>query len=83
MSWEGFSRELRLAILETFCAELIEKFERLPNEIGANFPWKYFDIEYNELNKWPPGPESLKDFMAAITTCREFHHIITHAIKFN
>jgi hypothetical protein len=80
--WEALPPEIRVLILENFCEELIDEFEDLPQALVGIVPPEYFDREYHP-DEWPPGPAVLEDFMAALTTCREFYHIITNTIKFD
>jgi hypothetical protein len=43
----------------------------------------YFDTNYEPPLAWPPAPASLKSFVAAIATCRDFNYIILHQVKFD
>jgi hypothetical protein len=85
--WDSLPHDIRLLLLRTFCGEIINDFESLSTSIWDIADDSYFDNEPDFENppprEWPPTPAPLKSFMSAITTCREFNHIILQQVKFD
>jgi hypothetical protein len=80
LTWDDLPREIRLLIFRTFCSDIIDEFKCLSTSIWAEETYLDNDAEFPLA--WPATPAPLRSFMAAITSCREFNHIIVHQVKF-
>jgi hypothetical protein len=88
MAWKSLPHDIRFLILRTLCADIISEFKKLSSsfwDIAIENGYFIIDkeVQYVPSLEWPSIPSSLTSFMSTIKTCREFHDIVLHRIKFD
>ena len=83
-SWDSFPREIRVRILERFCADVICDLTGLAGVFNGTGDLGLLHCSVYKLERasWPPEPVALKSFISALATCHEFHYIISQEAAF-
>jgi hypothetical protein len=83
-SWSSFPRDIRLHILTQFTADVIADLTGLGHLLGDSAERGILDLSLRRLDRasWPAKPKPLKSLVSILTTCREFHYVISEEVRF-